>query len=262
MRKLSTEELKQKLLEILVVVDDFCAKNNIRYSLEGGTLLGAVRHKGFIPWDDDIDLMMPRPDYDKFVRSFNGGSNHYRVECYETNKNMFFNFAKVIDTRTKLFEYGGDTGLGINIDIFQIDGFDLRENIYKTRKKLRLLRGLMMAKQYGAKLSRKNIVMDIVKGLLAPVPMRLLSGMCQKLIRTHNYEKSRSVCLMTTYNVEKLVFPRRLFNDYIQIEFEERKFYAVRNYDIYLTNEYGDYMRLPPPHEREPKHSAIGYVYE
>lgn len=100
MRPIDLEEQKQIQLNILIKVDQFCRENNLRYSLGGGTLLGAVRHKGFIPWDDDIDIMMPRPDYDKFVRSFNGYDEDLTCEAYELNKKHRYICGKVYNNKT------------------------------------------------------------------------------------------------------------------------------------------------------------------
>jgi lipopolysaccharide cholinephosphotransferase len=82
LKQLAPAELKAKLLEILVVADNFCRENNINYSLAGGTLLGAVRHGGFIPWDDDIDIVMPRWDYNRFISSFGENAEHYKIRNY------------------------------------------------------------------------------------------------------------------------------------------------------------------------------------
>jgi lipopolysaccharide cholinephosphotransferase len=263
MKELTLTELKRIILEILVFIDSFCKKNNIRYSLDGGTLLGAVRHKGFIPWDDDIDIMMPRPDYDRFISIFNDVSNKYKIMCYETDKNVEFVFAKVFDTQTILYEYGADTEIGIQVDVFPIDGFDIRRNIYNYKKLLRLLKGIMAIKKYGRKRKKYDrLSYRLIKICTILFSVMFLGGLCQRLIKKYNLNTSRYAALLAGYNAEKQVFPVSLFHHYTDIEFEGHLFKAVRDYDLYLSNLYGDYMQLPPIEEQIPKHDAHAYIKE
>ena len=123
MKLLSHEEIHSRLTDILIAVDEFCESEGIRYSMAYGTLLGAVRHKGFIPWDDDIDILMPRPDFDRFVSSF----KHPSYECLynKTGEDSHFVhfFAKVHDTRTISYEKNASASrFGLNIDVFPVDG--------------------------------------------------------------------------------------------------------------------------------------------
>jgi lipopolysaccharide cholinephosphotransferase len=259
MKALTLAELKSKLLEILSFVDEYCEKNKINYSLVGGTLLGAVRHGGFIPWDDDIDIIMPRPDYDRFIASFENSSEHYKLECYEKNKNTFITFAKVYDTRTRLFEHGLDTGFGVNIDIFQIDGFDLCRNIYRTKFLLGALKIIMLIKKYGRHPERKHPVFRVMGVLLKPFPMWIFGALSRRIMTRNDFNTSRFTCFLSGYNAEKEVFPRRMFDHYTGINFEGRVFKAVRDYDLCLANNYGDYMIPPPPEKRTPKHESTGY---
>ena len=122
MKKITVEELKKFQLEILGVVADFCEKNNIKYWIDSGTLLGAIRHKGYIPWDDDIDVGMLREDYNKFSKIFNEKNNRYKFVCIENTPDLFVPHGKVCDTTTELYE-PDETGhkTSINIDIFVYD---------------------------------------------------------------------------------------------------------------------------------------------
>ena len=122
MRTINTEELKEYQLRILDKVAAFCEEQGITYWIDSGTLLGAIRHKGYIPWDDDIDLGMLREDYDRFCKTFNQHNDRYKVECVENDPDFYLSHAKVCDNSTVLYE-PDENGfkLMINIDIFVYD---------------------------------------------------------------------------------------------------------------------------------------------
>ncbi len=122
MREIGVNELKLIQLEILDVVAKFCEEHGINYWIDCGSLLGAVRHKGYIPWDDDIDLGMLRPDYDRFMKEFNGTHPGYEFHCVENDPKFYAPFGKVLDTSTELYE-PDEKGikLAVCIDIFVYD---------------------------------------------------------------------------------------------------------------------------------------------
>lgn len=132
MKEMTLQELHEVQLAMLDAVDNYCRLNHLRYSLGGGTLLGAVRHHGYIPWDDDIDIMMPRPDYEKFMRYFK--HEYYKLYDYRTDDTCGFSFAKLIDTRTIVQEY--TITYSVFIDIFPIDGLPHQKNYLFTLKSL------------------------------------------------------------------------------------------------------------------------------
>lgn len=122
MREMTIDELKEVQLQILDFVAEFCEKNQIQYWIDSGTLLGAIRHKGYIPWDDDIDVGMLRKDYDKFFKLFNDPGNRYQFVCYEKQPDFYLPHGKVCDVSTVLYE-PNEKGhrLSVNIDIFVYD---------------------------------------------------------------------------------------------------------------------------------------------
>lgn len=126
MKQLTVEDAKQIELEILNYIDTLCKKHNINYIINYGTLIGAVRHEGFIPWDDDIDLSMPREDYQRFINIFQKEKSKYKLLSLETDKNYFNNFIKITDSTTKIIDTRNTKTYesGIFIDIFPIDRFD------------------------------------------------------------------------------------------------------------------------------------------
>ena len=138
MKELTIEELKEVELNILKDVAKFCEINKIQYFLCGGTLLGAIRHKGFIPWDDDIDIAMPRADYERFFKLYNGNNSRYKADSLENNNNWHMSFGRVGDINTVLYEHtlkNKYKKYHAFIDIFPVDG--LPNNTIK--KKLLLL---------------------------------------------------------------------------------------------------------------------------
>lgn len=126
MKKLTLDEVKKIQLEILAYIDSFCKKNNISYFINYGTLLGAVRHKGFIPWDDDIDISMDRKYYNMFIEKFNQDSSKYKILSLDTDKAYFNNFIKVVDTTTKIVDNRNykTFSCGVFVDIFPMDKFN------------------------------------------------------------------------------------------------------------------------------------------
>lgn len=131
MRNISFEEMKKVELEILSFFADFCETHNLRYFLAYGTLIGAIRHKGFIPWDDDVDIQMPREDYDILISLFNiGNDSPYRL-ISPLEKQSCYTIVKIIDTRTIKIENGiKNDPLGIDIDIFPLDGIPSVDKAY------------------------------------------------------------------------------------------------------------------------------------
>ena len=122
MKKIVNLEHKHIMLQIMDSIDEYCRKNDINYFMMGGTLLGAVRHKGFIPWDDDLDIGMLREDYEKFISSYTDPNGINRLICFENDNKYHLPFAKVIDTRTELVEEVPDSiHLGVYVDVFPFD---------------------------------------------------------------------------------------------------------------------------------------------
>jgi phosphorylcholine metabolism protein LicD len=118
----------------------------------------------------------------------------------------------------------------------------------------------MLVKKYGRHPERKHPVFRLLGIFLRPFPMWIFGAAFQRIMTRYDFNTSRFVCFYSGYNAEKEVFPRRMFDHYIDISFEGRMFRAVRDYDICLANNYGDYMKLPPPEKRVPKHESIGYI--
>ena len=134
MKEISPAEFRVHMMDILQDMQRFCDEKGLRYYLSYGSLLGAVRHKGFIPWDDDIDIWMPRPDYERFAKEYD--HPYYKVLSAWTDKNYPLDFPKVHDIRTKVVEEGGDGEWGVFVDIFILDGIHSPEEGVKMMKKV------------------------------------------------------------------------------------------------------------------------------
>ena len=149
MKQLTISEIQQIEYELLIQFDEYCHKNRITYFLSNGTLLGAIKYKGFIPWDEDIDVLVPREDYNRLINSFKD-NEQLRLFSYERNKNYRFPFAKLCDIHTikEEYSYENSVNLGLNIDIFPLDYWknDLMEAKKESKIINRYMLGLTLSK--------------------------------------------------------------------------------------------------------------------
>lgn len=257
-------ELKNTQLELLDEFKSFCVKNNLRFYLFGGTLLGAVRHKGFIPWDDDIDVCMPRKDYDKFCSLYKENDTYF-LQNTNTDKYYFYHFAKLMKKNTIYNEYFTQrlkTKKGIFIDVFPINGY--------PDKKISLMHYnfwlfVLNKKSYPLKINKtKKIKRNFIYILLTIIswfllwwaPYHLCARMRNNFMKKHQYPKSKN-CIVGT-DLRK-VYHKSFFEGQSNIEFENRIMYGMEDINKYLTKMYGDYMTLPPESERVPHHYLIDF---
>lgn len=258
MRRMTLDEQKQAELDILIAVDTVCREAGLIYLLSDGTLLGAVRHKGFIPWDDDVDIMMPRPDYESLFVAFRSDGVRNRFPYYQLisyrDKSSIYPFFKVIDTRTLVIEKYVDPKYksGVWIDIFPIDGLsDSNEPFAQNRKTMRKYDLLVANVNEGTSTTAK-----IAKRVLKP-----FASMGKSIYQVaREFDECLASCQIAEgKDVGEVMWcleadgrmPYELI-DAIEIEFEGHSFMAPRIYDRYLTCLYGDYMQLPPEKDRVP----------
>ena len=266
LKRLNDEEIKQVSLDILIDVASFCEKNGINYFLACGTLLGAVRHNGFIPWDDDIDIIMPRPDYDNFLKSF--VSEIDEVKDFNSSNLCIETFAKVSRKGTIMIDRElGRKLWGVNIDIFPLDGAPGKgvEDHYSRMLKLYswVPRLCPFYKVVGAA-KAKWFFKYIIKRLRYPH-----KGTCQdvkKELLSRLYDNSFDFSpLAGAYFGDDGIrefMPKEWFENYIELDFEGKKYSAISHYDDYLRQLFGDYMELPPENERHSHHRYDSYIEE
>ncbi len=262
MRRMSPEETKECQIDILDFVHEFCERNNIKYWLDCGTLLGAVRHGGYIPWDDDIDIGMLREDYEKFISTFNNESQRYACYNIENNPEFEYPFAKVLDTETVLYE-PDESGLKlyVNIDIFIYDNAPddprLQKAMFKKRDKYVYCRYFRYSKGKASGGIFKKISVKIMYSVLKHFPVGYFE---KKIIKNaRKYEAYKTSLMGNFTGTDRFVCDKSCFRECIWMEFEGKSYRAPIEYDKYLKALYNDYMQLPPEEKRVSHHSYIAY---
>ncbi len=266
-KEVTFEESRRIQLDILLDFVDFCMRNGLRYSLGEGTLIGAIRHKGFIPWDDDIDVLMLREEYDKFVSLYDGkyrlvspGAPHYWLP-----------YSRLTDERT-VVKWGDNPydifRHGLWVTVFPIDNYPDNPNEWQEIRSKRdfwfkiipMKLGLCRRYKYDKNVSVcKNMKKKAKRFLLPFVPYPIICKKLESLISAFKNVPTKNKALMTGVWHEPWVCPAEVFSSYVEVEFEGYKFTAFKGYDEYLRCQYGDYMQLPPIEEQIPKHDYKVY---
>lgn len=265
-----TKEIQKCEVEILKELDRITRKHNLKYMLVGGTLLGAIRHKGFIPWDDDIDIAMPRKDYEKFkeiVSKETDEKKYYFQDMYNSDKYGMI-FGKLKMKNTLLVE--GTNNLpeeeqNIWIDIFPYD--KTSKNMFIA--KVNLIRGYIYKIIYYLKCGNKLVEHTFIRKVAAFV-LKVLSLFYTKKSCKRKFEKLykkyelKKECNYVSYGgtyVFKEITTKEYFDNLIETDFENNSFYIPKEYDEYLTRIYGDYMKLPPKEKQKSHHEIIEVVF-
>lgn len=258
-------------LETLILFDSICKKYDIRYFLFGGTLLGAVRHHGFIPWDDDIDVAMLRRDYDRFITicSQDELGDLYFLQTTKTDPNTIIQFAKIRRNGT-VYEPFGDTSLdshkGIWIDIFPLDNVhDGTKDAYKQYFEYNFYYTLLTSSFFSRVKRCKSLIKKCGRFALFLFTKVLnrnsLIKKLEKIMRKYESEDTKYVNHLSngtsSNRPERYLMKKEDCFDLIALEFEGNVFPCPRNYDEVLRRCYGDYMVLPPESERKPNHGVI-----
>lgn len=267
MRELRTEELamiKKIELDILLEFDRLCKKNGINYSLTGGTLLGAIRHKGFIPWDDDIDVVMLQDDYAKFLKVANEQlSEKYYIANLDADR--FFGYPPITKimakhTLMKEIKYGDSKAQkGVFIDIFPLYGCSNSKRIRSLNFRLiqRLAKDFRCRNGfYFETKGLKDFVYKVRRMIYSAIPLSVYKTSFRLLLDySQNCAGNKYVISYGgVYGAEKESLKREWFDEYVQVEFEGHFFTSIAKYDEYLKKHYGAYMELPPLECQIPHH--------
>lgn len=269
-RHLSMQEIQQVSLEILKYIKFICEKNNFRYCLIYGTLLGAVRHGGYIPWDDDVDIMMPRPDYERFlIYMRNNSHEYYKIFNRDTKREYIYAISRLCDTRYEIIkEDERNCGMGIFVDIYPYDGLgNSREEALPLLRKTRKYCDSIVSVTRKFKTAPRELnykgklvyYFSLAKKMI--LGEKFYHNKLQSLTKRHKYDESKYVGPVLWYfsPAENVLFDRTSFEKLKKIKFEDDEFYVPEDYDKVLTTLYGEYMQLPPEEKRIYHHQYKAY---
>lgn len=266
-------EIQKVSLHILKTVTNICESQGFRYYLAYGTLIGAIRHKGFIPWDDDVDILMPRPDYEKLLRYLESRKEEiYPLAVFNrnTNKKYFYGITRICDMRYEIDKDNEQNcGMGIFIDVYPYDGLgdDESDALSRLTESSNYMKDVVLATRkrldVSTEMNWKGKIVYVVKWcihhLLGPnyyfnKQKKLFEGLPA-------FDDSRYVAPLSWYftKPDKVLFVRDIFMNPVKMTFEKYEFYVPGQYDKMLRQEYGDYMELPPENKRVYHHQYKAY---
>ena len=239
--------LQRKIIGNLEAIDAVCREHGLRYYLWAGTMLGAIRHKGFIPWDDDMDICMPRPDYEQLISHWREWlPQPYEVIAPETDPTYPYPFAKIEDASTTVLERPDFKFLeGVYIDVFPIDGAPADEQKRKSHfKRYKFWRHLLFLRGRDPFKHGKGPRSWFPWLLHKVYSLEDLQNKVKSYMMKYPYDESDYVC---DYDDGlRGVIEKRILGTPQVYPFEDKQFLGVEHYDEYLSNKYGDYMQLPP----------------
>ncbi|MFK4567214.1 phosphorylcholine transferase LicD [Enterococcus sp. UD-01] len=272
MKELSINEIQETSVEILVYIDTICRKHNIEYSVFYGSLIGAERHQGYIPWDDDLDIVLTRPNYDRLINILAKEST-YLLLSLETRENYRYTFAKLVDRRTSVkttqFYHSEDPELGVFVDIFPIDGFPAdvavrtefgnRCELYRYNMLASLNASYAISRTWWKAYGKRVLFYPKHRKLVKQGGYAHWKELFMKETIKYPIEET-SVCgYIEFFDEEWGIFPTEWFEHYEDIIFAGKKVRAIKDRDKFLTLRYGNYMELPPEHERITHHPYTFY---
>lgn len=266
-QEISKEECKCIQIRILDEVAAICKKNGLNYYLAYGSLLGAIRHKGFIPWDDDIDIYMSRDDYEKLLKILKSKRTK-KPDWFELltgdNEGYYYPFAKVVDNTTIAKMEDNLSKHGIWIDIFPEDRLPnspLKRLVFvRIGKALRDVILAMTTDFSSTEKDRKRFVKRVLSVIASVIGKERIYQLTEKYYKKYSHSDSDMfACLSSRYGTKEIMHQEDLFTP-TEVEFESRHYQATRRWEQYLTKLYGEYRKIPPEKDRK-VHSITAYRY-
>ena len=258
MRKMTTRDIQLVSLDILKDVHEFCVNNDIKYTLFGGSLIGAIRHNGFIPWDDDVDIAMPRPEYERFVSTYKSDKGYKLIHREKGKNDVFLAYARVCDMNKTYVDAQNlpwsKYKTGVWIDIFPLDGMPI--DIDEAKKHTKMANDLFYRGKR-ARIIKAALHKD--RGFIIRMKLFLLClclpyyskwGKLIELCKKYDYSESKAYSNLSFggYGFKEYC-TKEVLDGYHLHRFEDSEFFIMNGYDKALRNKYGDYM-TPPPEEK------------
>ena len=268
MKHLSSRDIQQVGNKILLFIKEVCDSNNIKFFLAYGTALGAVRHKGFIPWDDDIDIYMLRSDYEKFWQIVSISSSRYKLLDVEHSPEYFMPQVKMIDSKTQIDWHivNRKSSLGVWVDIYVLDNVpDDDRELKRFQRKLNFLQLCFRHSLYRNKIKTiKNAIGCLIFSWTKLVGPRYFSKIMVSMSKRYNAFNTRRIApsSFTASSREDAVLERDILGCGTQAEFEGNSYLIPERIDTYLRHFYGNYMDLPPLEKRVSNHTADFYLMD
>ncbi len=270
MKEITLAEQKKIMLEMMKDFDAFCSAHGLCYFLTGGSMLGAVRHKGFIPWDDDIDVGLPRKDYEKLIRIYNEERTNpdYELISILQNEDLYIPFAKIIHNKTVMQEaVDTDIKIGVFLDVFPLDFVgDTHDEALELFRKTVALRRKIDVQKWKIIKERAwylNVIIFIVKALSPKGRLKKLIWELDKTCRKYEDKEYTKYCgfIVAANRGEKEILESEWFREFISVPFEDLQLQIPKEYKSILSKFYGDSYMTPPKDAAQKSHHVAYKVY-
>ena len=258
------QELHSKLLAMVKDFHKFCVENNITYYTLGGTSLGARRHKGFIPWDDDIDVGIPRDDYNRLIALADKLPEYLEIKFYQNTEKSPMHFVKLVDKRTTLIERRYTDYLeGLYIDVFPLDGARDPQKYKGEEKRWKRIQFLQAMVIYHCQTTiPKSLSKKAFRAICKITSLTRIHNQIEKEMTKFTVNESELIANYLGAWGSKEIMPKEIMGTPVLYQFEDTQLYGPQKIDEYLTHLYGDFMKLPPKEKQVFKHDFYVLDFE